>query len=462
MTINFNLTRSEAGCQPQNQCLDSFGCPNNRCPDFTIRRHDTKPYLKVSIADCDGPMDFRGLVIEANMWALAKLKRDVGADDTYFRLADDIGFEQMLVGDIIIMDRARLPEQMLVTGFDEDNKLIQVQRGYHGTTPSNWKKGNVLRIFRVLSTPAEAELLFGEDDDGLLPDGTHERGNELTDSFLVYEWQPEDTCLPGCYWFEFKVLKMLAVTWFLPGGYWSGSVNVDVSGMYHTGTVQTDGSVSLSYDQILNQYVIPNNHWTGPVNQWTDGNYWTGTIHTDGSVVLNRVGGTSPENLLFDPDGGFFRAIWFLQQGIWQGPINIGPDGNYYTGSSYTTSSVKLTFNEAMGVYLVADTTWSGDFHRFDEGIWFTGGGHDDGCVILEKTFIPYDGGFTSDDGFTLTNNCISGLSDISFTPSFVDEGLTPADFGCTLGVGVEWVRRFPITGEGFLIRIAGSPTSEL
>ena len=106
MVLQFNL--KSGACQASG-CSDKFGCDPNVCPDFVIRRHDTKPPLKISVEDCDGPLDLRGLVIEANMWALAKLK--IAIDDTidYFRLADDIGFEQIMVGDIIVMDRVRSP-----------------------------------------------------------------------------------------------------------------------------------------------------------------------------------------------------------------------------------------------------------------------------------------------------------------------------------------------------------------
>lgn len=124
-----------------------MGCPPNVCPDFVIRRHDTKPSFKVAVEDCDGPLDLQGLVVEVNMWALAKLKTALAVDDTYFRLADDIGFEQVMMGDIIIMERARNPEYMLVTGFDETNNLIRVERAYHGTTASNWKKGTLMGFF---------------------------------------------------------------------------------------------------------------------------------------------------------------------------------------------------------------------------------------------------------------------------------------------------------------------------
>jgi hypothetical protein len=39
-------------------------------------------------------------------------------------------------------------------------------------------------------------------------DGTT-KTDVITRSSLVYEWLSADTCLPGCYWFEFKLLKMM-------------------------------------------------------------------------------------------------------------------------------------------------------------------------------------------------------------------------------------------------------------
>lgn len=191
-------------------CADKFGCPPGVCPDFTIKRHDTKPPFKVSIEDCDGAFDLTdgNLVLEANMWAKAKLKKAITSTDTYFALADNIGFEQVMVGDIIIMERVRLPEHMLVTGFDETNCLIQVVRGYNGTQPSAWKKGTPLRIFRALSAPAELETVT---DDVLQVDGTTLQ-DQLIESFLVFEWNENTTCLPGCYWLEFKLLKMVATS----------------------------------------------------------------------------------------------------------------------------------------------------------------------------------------------------------------------------------------------------------
>lgn len=214
-TINNRMTctSSGIGCSPQPQgCPDQLGCVPGICPDFTLRRHDTKPAFKVKMEDCDGPMDLTDLILEATMWAKAKLKKTITPSDTYFALADNIGFNQIMVGDIIFMDQARLPEKMLVVAFDETNRLVEVQRGYHGTSIQTWKKGTPLRIMKFIGATAQTEMLF---QDILEMDGTT-TPNVLMDSFFVYEWGPTDTCLPGCYYLEFKLLKLLDVAPIMP------------------------------------------------------------------------------------------------------------------------------------------------------------------------------------------------------------------------------------------------------
>jgi len=203
MAVNGAIVGVPCG-QSQQNCVDKFGCPSGVSPDFTIRRHDTRPAFKVEVEDCDGPLDLTGLVLEANMWANAKLKAAISETDTYFGLADGIGFEQMMVGDIIVFDQVRLPERMLVKGFDERNKLVLVERGYDCTTAQPWPKGSPFRIMRLMNAPAETEMVY---DDVEQDDGTTEE--QLIASYFVYEWQANDTCLPGCYWLEFKLLKML-------------------------------------------------------------------------------------------------------------------------------------------------------------------------------------------------------------------------------------------------------------
>ncbi len=189
--------------QCNSECPDRFGCVKGICEDFKIRQHDTKPPLILSISDCDGFIDTTDSVAEVSIFAKAKFKKNVLSTDTYFALANDVGFEQSLIGDIILTSRARNPEQMLITGYDEENRLIQVSRGYNGTTPANYKKNTCIKIFRTLNSIADLKMIY-EDIEQI--DGT--TINELTDSQIIYNWQPNDTCLQGCYWLEIKLLKM--------------------------------------------------------------------------------------------------------------------------------------------------------------------------------------------------------------------------------------------------------------
>jgi len=201
-------TSSGIGCSSQPQgCPSQNGCISGVCPDFTLRRNDTKPPFKVRMEDCDGPLDLTGLVFEASMWAKGKLKVAMDQDDTVLGLADNIGFNQIMQGDVLIMDQARLPEKMLVTGFDEVNRLVHVQRGYHGTSVQNWKKGTPVKIIKFSNATSTTEMIY---QDVINIDGST-TPDVLTESFLVYEWQTNDTCLPGCYYIEFKLMKMLVV-----------------------------------------------------------------------------------------------------------------------------------------------------------------------------------------------------------------------------------------------------------
>jgi hypothetical protein len=196
---------SSPGCATSGpDCPDCFGCVPGICPDFQIKRNDTRPAFKVSVQENGEPMDLTGLVIEANMWANAKLKSNITALDTSLALANNIGYCQILPNDIILMDRSRSPEQMRIIGFDETNSLVFVERGYNGTVPQSWNRGQIMRIFRFMNAPASAEMLF---DDVTQVDGSVDC-NILVESLLVYDWNVNDTCVPGCFSFEFKVLKM--------------------------------------------------------------------------------------------------------------------------------------------------------------------------------------------------------------------------------------------------------------
>jgi hypothetical protein len=363
LQYNFRAGASTTPCTA-NPCVSKDGCPAGVTPDFTLRRHDTMPDFKIRVEECDGePMNVQGLLVEVSMWAKAKLKKAITTDDTYFALADCIGFDQVMMGDIIVMDRVRLPEFMLVTGFDEENKFIQVERGYRSTTPSNWKKGACMRIFRIMNAPGQTELVFEDvvDSAGVTTQDV------LTEAYLVYNWSAEDTCTPGCFWMEFKLIKMSDLVLFLPGGYWTGDVYQDDAGVFWTGSASSDAQVQLSYDAVNDVYLLSDKAWPGEFHLYS-ATYYTGTEHGDGSVPLNRTD-------------------------------------------------------------VPSDST------------------------------VAYDSGIESETSLTMLAASVTP----SFTPeSYSDPDAWPHYFGCLLGEGIEWERRFPICGEGFLVKIVDSPTADI
>jgi hypothetical protein len=151
-------------------------------------------------------------------------------------------------------------------------------------------------------------------------------------------------------------------------------------------------------------------------------------------------------------------AVYYLPGGNWVGEIHKHTDGFFYTGTTQTESSVRLSYDQIADLYLLPDTPWAGETHIYSDSNYYTGGVHNDGSVILNLTGIPSESTISYNEGGSVSTS----LVDISLIPSFTDESLTPYYFGCILGEGVEWVRRFPIDGEGFLIKIEDSPTVEI
>lgn len=195
-------------CNFTTSCTDTTSTlcsDNNLCYDFIIKRHDNIPEFKVEIEDCGNPIDLTGLVAEASMWSESKLKANVTDSQTTIQFADNVGFEQILTGTIIQAGLGRNFERMIVTGFNETNKTVEVLRGQSNTSAFAWKKGTNLRLIRFLSSSASTEMIYEniEQIDGTVNE------NVLTHSYLIYQWKSEDTCLAGCFYFEFKLLKML-------------------------------------------------------------------------------------------------------------------------------------------------------------------------------------------------------------------------------------------------------------
>ena len=125
------------GCNFNTSCYDpnSTLCSDNQlCYDFIIKRHDNVPEFKVEVQDCDEPINLTNLVAEASMWSESKLKATITDSQTTIQLADNIGYDLILVGSIIQAGLGRNFERMVVIGFDETTKTIQVLRGQNGST----------------------------------------------------------------------------------------------------------------------------------------------------------------------------------------------------------------------------------------------------------------------------------------------------------------------------------------
>ena len=203
MTINADLG---IGCSSSTNCKDSTtGCPDGISPDFCIKRNDTTPPFKINLEDCDGVVDLTGnYALQVNVWVSAKLKKSINNSETIISFADNIGFEQIKQNDILVMSRARNPEKMLITGFNETDKTVTVTRAHDGSTAQSWSKGSSLRVFRLVDGDADIESVF---EDVQKEDGSIEE-NQLSATFLTFNWTQNSTSLPGCYWLEFKLKEL--------------------------------------------------------------------------------------------------------------------------------------------------------------------------------------------------------------------------------------------------------------
>lgn len=204
MTLNVDL---RTGCgSTSSGCSDATGCPEGLASDFCIKRNNTTPPFRMNYQDCDGPVDLStgNYILQVNIWIKAKLKKTIDNTETEISFADNIGFDLIKENNILTMDRARDPEKMQITGFDEENKTITVIRGYDGTSSQSWSKGTGLRVFRVVDADGEIESVL---EDLEQEDGTILK-NQLSYTFLKYLWGDETTSLAGCYWLEFKLTEL--------------------------------------------------------------------------------------------------------------------------------------------------------------------------------------------------------------------------------------------------------------
>jgi hypothetical protein len=193
------------GCSQNNNCSGLYNCPSDRFTDFCIKRYDTAPSLKMSVENYDDSLDFSqgNFELKVSIWLNCKLKKNITDSETEIQLADNIGFHQIALNNVLVLNRARNPEKLLVTGFVESENKIVVQRGYDSTTPQAWNKGNSITAFRVIDDDAEIELVL---EDVTKEDGTIIQ-DEVVDTLFTYNWSEEATSLPGCYFLEFKLTE---------------------------------------------------------------------------------------------------------------------------------------------------------------------------------------------------------------------------------------------------------------
>jgi hypothetical protein len=189
--------------------LTSTNCGCNttiaEMPIYVAKQHSTYPPFKVDVTDCNGePYDLKDLVVEAAMWTNARLKTAITITDDLIRFADNVGYNSVGTSSILHVSNGRDFERMTIVGFDDVNKVIQVNRGACDTTIRPWTKGTTVKILRFFNSPASSELTYHNREN---VDGTVTQ-NVLQRSTLIYEWKPEDVCFVGKYYFEFKVLKM--------------------------------------------------------------------------------------------------------------------------------------------------------------------------------------------------------------------------------------------------------------
>jgi hypothetical protein len=170
--------------------------------DFIIKRNSTQPSLRLKVYDCDwSPIDLSKFEITASMWANAKLKKDISDSDFEILLADNVGLNTVIPGDVILLKSSADHELVQVASIVDN--AIMVTRGYFETTAVSWKKGTSIKIIKIMNSSATYDLVR---EDVIKLDGTKEL-NVLVESYLVYNWFVDDTRVPGEYYLEFKVIE---------------------------------------------------------------------------------------------------------------------------------------------------------------------------------------------------------------------------------------------------------------
>jgi len=430
-------------------CPTDDGCPAGICPDIVLKRYDTTPAFRVSISDCDGSLDLTdpNLVLEVNMWAKAKLKKTIAVDDTVVLFADGIGFNQIVEGDLLLFDRVRNPEYMQVLSIDETTKEITVSRAANSTQASVWKKGSSILIYRISSGSASIETVLGD----IIDETGHTVKNQLLETNLLYQWDGNDTLLPGCFWLEFKLLKINPETSKIFENfknvmeYVSGSepllltpeiVIIDDEFIYpNCSFILNPVSSIYDYFTILDDdesdliKIVPPNDEEGVITI-------TPSINEDDSISVIPVfdEGESNSNIpVFDDDDQIVSSIQPGMTLVTTGEIHYdGYTVAEFTAGNYTTS-MRIDFNSRATKEIVESVLQKVSFVNISSSpsIW-----------IRNFTYQMISGDSTGSDlvRFYLGINSLPSVQNLE---------------------GIDWIRRFPNSSEGFLVKIFDTSSKE-
>lgn len=430
-----------------NTCSSSDNCPEGVSPDFIIKRYDTSPSIKVALSDCDGIMDISDpdLVVEVNMWFKAKLKKNITSLETVIYFADNVGFDQLLIGDILYFDHPRSPEYMHVLSINEDTKAITVSRGQNSSNAISWKKGSLLYIYRVVSSQGFIESVYQD-----LIDVTGSTvTNQLVESNLIYNWKQNDTIVPGCYWLEFKLIKKTPE---------KSSVfyNFDSVLQYNVGSEP----VLISPDLILASVDFNYKSSTFYLNSKSY-NYDYFIISEDENLTI-EIGEDNAGLITIVPtiyENETVSIIPILDEGISSVSIDIldvsevssipsiqsGLEiktlgnlkykgqaiGDYAAGTN--SFDLVINFNENATEEIVQYVLKRLSFINLSSapGLW---------TRSLNYKLKDVDGNFSDSINFYIGMNSIPSVQKLE---------------------GVEWVRRFPACGEGFLVKVVNTVSRE-
>lgn len=446
MSLGINNFYTTSNCD--NNCGSSDNCPANVIPDFSIKRFDTNPSLRVQLSDCDGVMDVSdpNLVVEINMWTKSKLKKNIISTDTTITFADNVAFNQILIGDIIYIDHPRNPEYMQISSIDEDLKIISVLRSVNSTISSSWKKGTILYIYRIISGIGSIETVH---QDLISITGSVEK-NQLVESNLVYDWSKNDTLTSGCYWLEFKLMKIIPQNSAIFS-------NFDSVIQYNVGSEPT----LISPDIIL----IDSNF-----------NYKSSTFYLESkSSAYDYFIIKEDENIKIELESDNAGLITIVPIVYENETVSIIP----LLDEGISTISVSVYENE--GISIIPSIQPNMEIKTFGR-IKYKG--QDIGYFVAGDSSQPLTISFNDFADQFSVQYVLSRLAIVNLSSSpqlwtrtltyklknnlniFSDSINFYVGFNSIPSVqnleGIEWIRRFPSCGEGFLIKVVNSITKEV